>query len=206
MAKHSKAITTITQLAKALEYSQQNMSKVVQRDDWSFSRRPPWARSLVPKMLTWKAENIRAKRETYAPKKDDDESTTGLRKQKLENEVRKLHLQAETAEVALQKECGKLLEAAEVEREWATEANLVRNAFQNLPSQLIPLALSHGCRNEEAPAFHKEIEGIVGAILRRLSTGEHRGGEEEDAGDTLPPRAVDAQPVGGIGSASDDGE
>lgn len=112
-----------------------------------------------------------------------------LKKEKLRKEIRKLHAQADAAETALAKELGKLLDAEIVERRWASIGAVVRNGFQNLSSQLVPLALSHGMPNQAAPQFQEQVDAAVAAILRRLSSndGETKndsgGGEEVLSGD-----------------------
>jgi phage terminase Nu1 subunit (DNA packaging protein) len=177
-----------------------NVSRWLKRPDWPFSRTGPWQRSEVPEILRWIADSL-ISRESVDDE-DGDDDYTELKKEKLRKEIRKLHAQADAAETALAKERGKLLDAADVERKWASIGAVVRNAFQNLSSQLVPLALGHGMPNEAAPQFQEQVDAAVGSILRHLSDddGESEntegGGEEVLQGDT-PAGEMDSERVGG---------
>ncbi len=101
----------------------------------------------------------------------DPNSLPALRKDKLRKEIRKLHAQADAAETALARERGLLVDAAEVQQRWTAIAIVMRNAFQNLGAQLVPLALTHGMPHEAAAQFQEQTDGAVAGILRRLSGG-----------------------------------
>lgn len=152
----------------------------MKRTDWPFPRQFPIGRTLVPKILRWVADTLIARESTAREQPGDPpDEVKELRKQKLRNEVRKLLAAAETAETALARERGRLVEAAEVEREWAGLGVVMRNAFQNLGAQLVPLALTQGMPHEAAPTFQQQIEEVVTGILRRLSSGGD--GPEDDS-------------------------
>ena len=56
----------------------------------------------------------------------------------------------------------------------------IRQCFQNLASQLVPLALTHGMPHESAGEFQAQIEAAIEAILAKLS-------HPADADDPPPP-------------------
>jgi hypothetical protein len=227
------AIGSLAELAALVERDKGTVSRWLQRPDWPFAKRPPFERTLVPKILRWVAEFLAPARDPDLPAKPGQQPAAGgrdaararhlqLREQKLQEEVRRVTAQAATLETALARERGELVEAAEVEREWAGIGATVRNAFQALPSQLVPLALAHGMPHAAAPLFQEQAAAAIAAILRRLSTdeAEGRGADDDDAGDdgqdaaaradvdddpgegealpgAQPPGTMDAQPMGG---------
>ena len=46
---------------------------------------------------------------------------------------------------------------------------VIRNALENIPAQIVPLALSHGMPHGSASALHGQLEELIQAILRHLS-------------------------------------
>lgn len=165
----------MSELADLVGRDVSQISRWLRRDDWPFGG-PPWNRGTVPKVLRWVADVL----ERQAPAGDSDgdgaDDTTALRKDKLRQEIRKLRANADQAETALARERGKLMDAGAVEGEWTSIGVVVRNAFQNLGSQLVPLALSHGMPNEAAAVYGQQVDETVGGILRHLS----RDGTEDD--------------------------
>jgi hypothetical protein len=168
---------SVRDLAKAVEKSHTAVGKWVKRADWPFSRKPPWKRDQLPAIMRWAADTLAPN--THADPADDQaDNTAALRRQKLQQEIRKLRANADQAETALAKERGQLLDAGEVERAWANIAVVVRNGAQNLASQVVPLALSHGMPHEAAGAFQEQVEQAVAGVLRHLS----RDGSASDDG------------------------
>jgi hypothetical protein len=155
------------------------VSRWAKRPDWPFAKRGPWPRRDVPSMLRWAADTLeRDAGPADAGAEGGADNTAALRKQKLQQEIRKLRANADQAETALAKERGQLLDAGEVERAWANIAVVVRNGAQNLASQVVPLALSHGMPHEAAGAFQEQVEQAVAGVLRHLS----RDGSASDDG------------------------
>lgn len=169
-------IRTLKELAALTDRDLSTVSRWPKRDDWPFGPLP-LKRSLVPKVLTYAAD-LREKQGNAKPGSGDEE-TKALRKEKLREEVRKLRANADQAETALARERGVLVEAAAVESEWAGVGVVVRNGFQNLASQLVPLALTHGMPQEAAATFQQQIEEAVAGVLRHLS----RDGKTDDDDD-----------------------
>lgn len=195
-------IKTVTELATLVDRDKSNVSRWLKRPDWPFSRTGPWQRDEVPSILRWVAGTLISREMGDEDDESDGDELVALKKEKLRKEIRKLNAQADAAETALAKELGKLLDASEVERKWASIGSVVRNGFQNLASQIVPLALSHGMPSEAAPHFQDQVEAAVNAILRRLSTNDsedenHQGGREEVLSGDLSAGAVDAEPMGG---------
>jgi phage terminase Nu1 subunit (DNA packaging protein) len=167
------------ELAGLVDRDPGTVSRWMKREDWPFPRQFPLGRSLVPKILRWVADTLLARdlnRESDAP----DDPKKDLRQEKLRQEIRKLHAQADTAETALAKERGQLIDAGEVETQWARIGVIVRNAFQNVPAQLLPLALTNGMPHQAAPVFMEQTEQIITSILRHLSTSDPS--EDDSAG------------------------
>lgn len=165
----SASIPTIRELAKLVEKDTGTVSRWLKRPDWTFDRKGPWKPEIVPEILRWVANNLRAPTIDHDPGKPKGGRLTELREEKLTEEIRKLRAQANTFEAAYARECGKLLDAPAVEQEWASIGSVVRNDFQNLSSQLVPLALNHGMPNEAAATFGQQVEEVVLGILKRLS-------------------------------------
>jgi hypothetical protein len=175
-ASKVKSIASLEALAVLVERDISTVSRWTKRPDWTFPRKAPWTPVMVPQILRWVADVL------LPPTVDhgDGKGVAGdelkeLRKEKLRKEIRKLHAQADQAETQLARERGKLLDAASVEQEWASIGSVVRNDFQNLSSQLVPLALNHGMPNEAAAVFGQEVEAAVGGILKRLSGSSGSG-------------------------------
>jgi hypothetical protein len=165
-------IPTLEALAALVERDISTVSRWTKRPDWTFPRKAPWSPVMVPQILRWVADVLLPP--TIEHGKPSDGGGAGdemkeLRKKKLREETRKLHAQADQAETQLARERGKLLDADSVEQEWASIGSVVRNDFQNLSSQIVPLALNHGMPNESAATFGQEVEAAVGGILKRLS-------------------------------------
>jgi hypothetical protein len=144
----------------------------MRRNDWTFGR-PPWPPETVALILQWVAlvlapEDV-AQPDDEGPSLRSVSELSALKEEKLRREIRKITAAAELLITQLARERGKLLDAAEVEREWTLVGIRIRNAFANLPSQLLPLALTHGMPHEAAAAFEQQTTEIVRGILRVLS-------------------------------------
>jgi hypothetical protein len=175
-SRNPKPLGTLAEFAEAANTPLSTVSGWIRNAKWRWKKRAPWPADIVPEVLRWAAEElVRGRPEGTAPVDGEDESKA-LRKQKLRNEVRKLLASAETAETALARVRGQLVDADEVEREWAGIGVLIRNAMQNIAPQLVPLALSHGMPNGAAAVFRQQIEDIITSIQRRLSSD----GPEDD--------------------------
>lgn len=176
---------TLVEFAAALDVPRATLSRWIQRSDWRFSKRAPWPKKIVPDVLRWAADTLEKGRPATDPAKL--KTTQQLRDEKLREEIRKLRANADQAETALARERGELLLASDVEREWVSVGVVVRNALENLPSQAVPLALTHGMPHEVAGKFQAQIEELVAGILRHLS----RDGESEES----PAKEVLLQPL-----------
>jgi hypothetical protein len=116
--------------------------------------------------------------------------------------LRKENALATKYEIAVSRELRQLIPAAEIDREWVNIAAVVRNGFQSLASQIVPLALTHGMPHESAGVFQQQVEEAVNGILRHLSRDDegaedNEGVEEEILSGAVPEGAVDTEPVGG---------
>lgn len=193
-------IKSLTELAELVGRNKSQITRWVRRDDWPFGS-APWPRRKVPEILNWVATNIRDRSdvksitptEAAAPAAEAvkqgrkpspvSDTISELKTGKLSQEVRKLRAQADTAETALAKERGALLDASKVEDEWAAVGVAIRNGFQSLGAQLTNVALSQGMPSENAPEFQTQAEASITGILRHLS----RDGKSENHGDRQVP-------------------
>lgn len=125
----------------------------------------------MPEVLRWAADNLERGRPELEkqPSATAGKNTKELRDEKLRQEIRKLRAQADHEETALQKERCELLDANEVERAWAEVGVIIRNEFENLPSQFVPLALTNGMPHENAGKLQSQVEQCVTDKLRHLS-------------------------------------
>lgn len=96
-------------------------------------------------------------------------------------QLRKENALADRYEIMNDRERGLLVESAEVEREWANVANVVRAGFQSIGSSVVPIALGLGLPQSAAPELQEKVDGIAADILLQL----HRkgGGPADDADD-----------------------
>jgi Xaa-Pro aminopeptidase len=147
---------------------------------WKWGRKAPWSSAIVPDVLRWAADEL----EKGRPKAPTDPGTIAdLRRQKLEQEIRKLRAHADQAETALARERADLHDADACEEEAVRRATLYRNAVQNIPTQVVSLALSHGMPHEAAPGFQKQIEELVNGSLRYTAASADAGpAAGDDAG------------------------
>lgn len=159
---------TLKELSDLLDLKVPTLGGYVRRPDWPFNRKAPWSSQLKAKMLDWIADTMENGRPAKDPAKAT--STQQLRDDKLRQEIRKLRANADQAETALARERGELLLASDVEREWVSVGVVVRNALENLPSQVVPLALTHGMPNESAGKFQAQVEELIAGVLRHLSS------------------------------------
>jgi phage terminase Nu1 subunit (DNA packaging protein) len=197
-ARKTRNHATLREFAEALGVPLTTLSGWTKHPLWKWDRKAPWPAAAVPDVLRWAADTL----EKGRPARDPDKitKTQELRDEKLRQEIRKLRANAEQAETALARERGALLDAADVEREWASIGVVVRNAIENLPSQVLPLALTHGMPQEASGRFQAQVEELVSGVLRHLSGDP--GSEDDEAGEDavlpepVPAGAVEPERVG----------
>ncbi len=155
-------IKTQRELSVLVERDESQISRWLQDDRWPFGS-APWSRSDLPKMLRWIAEDLRNKPD------EADAGTAPLRREKLEQEIRRLKAQAETFELQLAKEKGASLDAAEVKARWANIGQVIRSGLQNLPPQVVSIALRHGMAHTASASVQSEVRAVVDDVLMVLS-------------------------------------
>lgn len=162
---------TLTDFAAALKSPISTVSGWLRHDSWQWPKKGPWPHSLVPLVLNWAADTLESGRPSKE-KTDPEgvETQKNLREQKLRQEIRKLRAHADQAETALARERGALHDAAECEDEAVRRAGLYRTSVQNIPPQLVSLALSHGMPHEAAAEFQQQIDQLVNGCLRFTAT------------------------------------
>jgi hypothetical protein len=196
-ARKCRNYETLTEFATALKVPITTVSGWTRHPAWTWGKKAPWPAKIVPDVLRWAADAL----EKGRPAKDpaDAESIQGLREQKLRQEIRKLRAHADQAETSLARERGDLHDAAACEEESVRRATLYRNGIQNIPSQIVSLALSNGLPHEAAPRFQGQIEELVNACLRFTAASGNPKPIAVD-GESLPSTSaagtVDPEPVG----------
>ncbi len=145
----------------------------------------------MPKILEW-AEHELEKEANGGQKGVKDVDLSALRIEKLQEEIGKIRANRRQAETALARERGSLVDAANVETDWAGVGAWINNAFANLPSQLVPLALNHGMPHQAAAMFQEQMAAAVTAILRKLSIGSPATEDDEDGPAEVPAGAIPA--------------
>ncbi len=183
--QQSRAIRTLAEFAAALKTPEATVRGWVRHDAWAFNRKSPWSRDIVPGVLNWAADTLERGRKPNDAKPTAPGSSKDLRDEKLRQEIRKLRANADQAETALGVERGKLHDADQCEEEAVRRASLYRNAVQNVPMQVVSMALSAGLPHEAAPAFQKQVDELLNGCLRYTST----------ATDTQPPAGDDPSPA-----------
>lgn len=200
-AKDESQITTVTALAASIGRSKQAVSKWTKREDWPFSRKPPWDRSALPKIRHWAQYNLKQdgtpapasepldSLETPAPTDRQDERAAKLKV--LDERGRILELQRKREE-------GQLLAVEDVRNEWSSICALIRTGIQNLTPQLLPMALSLGMPRDAAGDFRERCDALINSTLRLLS----RDADKPDSPSVDPDDAtagIDASgPAGGV--------
>jgi len=197
--RKSRKLDTLTAFAAALKTPITTVSGWTRHADWKWRKKAPWSDEIVPEVLRWAADTLEKGRPSKQADSKSDDEIKALREQKLRQEIRKLRAHADQAETALAKERGDLHDAAACEEEAVRRATLYRNGIQNIPSQIVSLALSNGLPHEAAPRFQGQIEELVNGCLRFTAAAGNSQSETRDReGDEspAPEGAMDAQPVG----------
>jgi hypothetical protein len=186
---------TLQEFAEGLRTPLSTVSGWIRHDLWKWPKRAPWPRVIAPEVLRWAADNL--ERGRPAKEKSDPvgtEKIKDLREQKLRQEIRKLGRTPTRPRPLLARERGALHDADECEEEAVRRATLYRNAVQNVPAQVVSLALSNGMPHEASPSFHKQIEELVNGCLRFTAA----------AGDAQPETGDDAGAEGAVAAGAVD--
>lgn len=167
---------SLEELAAAVSRNKGTVSRWTKRADWPVSRTAPWSRQDVPKILEW-VEGALA-HESTGGQRLKDADLKALKLEKLREEIAKIRAQRMQAETTLARERGELMAARDVEAEWVSITAAISNGFANLPSQVVPLALSAGMPHQASAQFQEQVRAQVDAILRKLSGAA--GTEDDD--------------------------
>jgi hypothetical protein len=191
MAKRSLPIRTQDELALLLDRDKSQVSRYIRQENWPFSRRAPWGRSDVPRMLRWMADNLEPARN-----QGGTGETGSLKEKKTKEEIRKLHHQANAAELEYEKARGNVGGMDEIQRQMLRIVGVYVSQLQGLAASLAPIL-----EGKNASEIHDEIEKAVSQVMADI-----RRGLAEIAGSTDRPdeiaREDAAERLGG--EASDD--
>jgi hypothetical protein len=183
-SKSRAPYASLREFSEALDTPLSTVSGWTKHPQWQWTARAPWPREVVPQVLRWAATMLEKGRP--AKSKTDPagfSKTVNLRDEKLRQEIRKLRAHADQAESQLARERGALHDAAVCEEEAVRRAVLFRNGVQNIPPQVVSMALSHGLPHDGAPVFQKQIEELVNGCLRYLaSTADAEPAAGDEAG------------------------
>lgn len=189
MAKRqAPPITTQDELALLLDRDKSRISRYLRDERWPFSRRAPWLRSDLPKMLRWLADNLES---VEPPESGSGDEMADLRKQKLKEEIRKLHHQANAAEIEYEQVRGSVVGVEEVKRQWVRVAGVYTSQLQGMAASVAPL-----CEGRNAAEIQDEIEKYVSTVLANVRGSLDRlaGGNE---GTDAPTGEDEAERMGG---------
>lgn len=126
-------LRSASDLARATGRTPQAVGKWLRDPRWTFGP-PPWPRSVVPDVQRWMAAQL----EAGGKKLDPKDALFGLKEQRLKEDIRKIRAQADTYEVSLARERGRLLDADEVERGRIARITAVRHALMGLGASIAP--------------------------------------------------------------------
>ncbi len=196
----SKLYRSKAEFAVALHVVTQTVSRWTRHAQWHWSRKGPWSAEIVPDVLRWAADTLERGRPRKEKTDPEGTATIGdLREEKLRQEIRKLRAHADQAETALAKERGDLHDAGQCDDEAVRRASLYRTAIQNVPTQVVSLALSRGMPHQSAPEFQQQLEELLNGCLRFTNaSANEKSAARDGAGDARPASegAVDGIAVG----------
>ena len=145
------------ELATRLSVNKSTVGRWVQDARWTFGP-APWPASLVPEILLWQRTELERQAEAMAPA--DAEAIRGLRKEKLQAEIRKLKIQEETARVDLERIRGSTIAITEVRRLIIQLVTAARNRLLALGDELSP-QLTGAQPEEIAPIINSRVREIL---------------------------------------------
>lgn len=184
--KTAPPIRTQDELAVLLDRDKAQISRYIRHESWPFAKRAPWSRAEVPKMLRWMADTLES---VEAP--ESGEELKALRKQKLKEETRKLHHQANAAEIEYERTRGNVVGVDEMRRRMVKVAGVYVSQLQGIIASLPPLL-----EGKPASEIQDELEKAIGQILENVRNG--MGGLAGGAGRSDPAADEDAtQRMGG---------
>lgn len=178
-----KLLKSVRELAAGLGQSPSTVQGWIKHERWAWERRAPWGQGDVPEMLRWAASNLERGKLASGEGGTVKGTSKDLRDEKLRQEIRKLRAQADQAETALAKERGDLHAADACEEEAVKRAGLIRTAMQNIPTQVVTLAISQGMPHAAAPQYQRQVEELISGTLRHLAgkaAGEGSAGDVEE--------------------------
>lgn len=175
-----------------LDRDKSQISRYIRQEGWPFSRRAPWARSDVPRMLRWMADNLEPARNQPGDEiAHGGEDTASLRKRKTKEEIRKLHHQANAAELEYEKARGNVVGVDEMKRLLVRVAGVYVSNLQGFSASLAPIL-----EGKSASEIQDELEKAVGQVVANVRRG--LGGLSEDvAGANETTQEDTPEPMGG---------
>jgi hypothetical protein len=163
--KKRKIIPSVAEMGRQVGRDRGSVLRWTRRDDWPFGR-PPWPTDIVPRVRQWASGHVQHR--VDARNSLDDADVQELKKEKLRKEIRKLHAQADLAEAQSAKEYGRLLDAGEVEREWAEICKVVRAGVAGLAGDVAARAAMMGLPVETVGEFERQVSAAIIGILARM--------------------------------------
>jgi phage terminase Nu1 subunit (DNA packaging protein) len=171
MAKKTKktSIKTQRELAALVERDPAQVCRWLKDDRWTFGK-APWPRAKLPAILKWVADELR--------NDEGGSELVELKGEKLTQEIRRLTALAGTAEMELDRERGKLIDADAVRAEFENTGRIIRNGFASLTTNLLPIALKLGMPATASNQFSVEAQEQIDSVLSGLSKSETDDAEE----------------------------
>jgi hypothetical protein len=158
-------ITSGRKLAKQLKVSESTVREYLARDDWPFSRRPPWADGDVPKMRSWGRTTLSPNPATLDAVDGRGDGLDALRRNPLS--AAKLKRTLTRAEMlTLQKAilAAEMVPRRDVETALVRRVHAVKSAFQALPRQMAGQLV--GCSENQ---IETALDDAIRAVLLELS-------------------------------------
>lgn len=148
-------------------------------EPWPVAAKGPWRQRDVQRVVTW-LERIKTRLAAKMVDDADPESTVGLRKSKLREEIAAMKLRNEAAQTELLKVQGKLVPIADVTHEWERIGQRIRNDLQNFGVSIVPDALTLGMPMGAAAEFQEKVQAKISSVLRVMSDAGRRDADESE--------------------------
>lgn len=112
-------------------------------------------------------KKIREEDEEEEDDEDDENSIAFLRKEKIREEIKLKHIQAEQARIKLEKDKGKLVDMEDVNELMVHTASVTKSVFQSLENKL-PGKLEGLTAAEMVPILREEVESSLFSIAEEV--------------------------------------
>jgi len=184
--EHLDSIKTRSELAKLMGRHKSQVTRWLQRDDWAFSKTGPWPRADLPSMLRWAADVLARPKETEGDASEDGDSLAALKRQKLEQQVRKLRISADNEEMRNRRERASVIDRHLIEPALMRLADVLRSAGDALTRR-----------------FGNEAAEMLTNTLDDFERGLNKLFDDLGDADNEQPNALAGEPIPGEGATAE---